>query len=131
MTLLPRVAAFDPKLPNAQLRSCHSWTGKRTVVRPRMRQTRSSCLARYGAFELENQSVAPDGPAVMSVGERYGVGANLIHPIPVLTTIDRVIHPGWPNRKRSGTGCLGHDRDAPAVSSRTMDALLPRPTAVV
>jgi len=64
-------------------------------------------LSAYGAFELENQSVPPDGPAVMSVGERYGVGANLIHPIPVLSAIDRVIHSGWPNRKRGGTGRVG------------------------
>src|SRR6266478_2143990 len=92
---------------------------------------RSLCLVRYGAFELENQSVPPDGPAVMSVGERYGVGANLIHPIPVLSAIDRVIHSGWPNRKRGGTGRVGHDCDAPAVSSRTVATFFPRPTAVV
>src|SRR5580692_9986887 len=89
---------------------------------------------RYSAFELENHSLPSHGPTVMRVGEGYRVYpvvAHFVHLIPVLSAIDRVVHSGWPNRERGGTGGVGHDRDTPAVSSGTVAALFPRPAAVV
>jgi len=96
-------ASDDHELPNAQLRSCHSGRGKRTVAWPRMRQQEVVMLSAYGAFELENQSVRP----MAQRDERRRtlcVGANLIHPDPS-SFRHRSSNPfRLPNRKRVGPG---------------------------
>src|ERR1700749_4753540 len=68
---------------------------------------------------------------MVGVGESDGIGTHAIHLIEVPSAINRVVHSRWPNRECSGTGSIGNERDAPAVSRGTAAAFLPRSAAVV
>src|SRR5690348_3451511 len=84
------------------------------------------------AVEFQNLSLLPSyGPAMVSVGERDCIGPHVVHLLPILSAVDRVVHSGWANREHGGTRSAGHDRDAPAVSSGTTAALFPSLAAVI
>src|SRR5258708_11177720 len=68
---------------------------------------------------------------MVRVGEADSVGVLLVHLLPVLSSINRVVGSGWSNREHSRTGRVRHNRDTPAVSRGTVAALFPSPAAVV
>src|SRR5258708_38298927 len=67
---------------------------------------------------------------MVRVGEADSVGVLLVHLLPVLSSINRVVGSGWSNREHSGTGRVRHNRDTPAVSRGTGAALFPSLAAV-
>src|SRR5215813_10560438 len=87
--------------------------------------------ARNRSFELQNESFLSNSPAGVRVGEANRVGVLLVHLLPVLSSINRVVGSGWSNREHRGTGRVRHNRDTPAVSRRTVSALFPSLAAVV
>src|SRR5271165_145805 len=87
--------------------------------------------ARNRSFELQDEPLLSKGPAAVHVGEADGVGVLLVHLLPVLSSINRVVGSGWSNRQHGGTRCVRHHSDTPAVSRGTMAALFPSLAAVV
>src|SRR5215831_6862489 len=83
------------------------------------------------SFELSDDAFLSNGPAAVRVGEADRVGVLLVHLLPVLSSIDRVVGSGWSNREHGGTGRVRHNRDTPAVSRGTVAALFPSLAAVV
>ena len=83
------------------------------------------------SFELQDEPFLSNGPAVVRVGEADRVGVLLVHLLPVLSSINRVVGSGWSNREHGGTRRVRHNRDTPAVSRGTVAALFPSLTAVV
>src|SRR5262244_559177 len=83
------------------------------------------------SFELQDEPFLSNSPAAVRVSEADRVGALLVHLLPVLSSINRVVGSGWSNREHGGTGRARHNRDTPAVSRRTVAALFPSLAAVV
>src|SRR5262249_38923026 len=81
--------------------------------------------------EFQNKAFRSNGPTVMHVGEGDRVGGLRVHLLPVLSSINRVVGSGRPNRERGGTGRVRHNRDTPPVSRRTVAALFPTLAAVI
>src|SRR5262250_906664 len=77
------------------------------------------------SFELQGEPFLSDGPAAVRVGEADRVGVLVVHPLPVLSSINRVVGSGWSNREHGGTGRVRHNGDTPAVSCGTPTALFP------
>jgi len=77
------------------------------------------------SFELQDETFLSNGPAAVRVGEADRVGVLLVHPLPVLSSINRVVGSGWSNREHGGTGRVRHNGDTPAVSCGTPTALFP------
>src|SRR5215467_10640632 len=87
--------------------------------------------AGHCSFELQDEPFLSNGPAAVRVGEADRVGVFLVQLLPVLSPINRVVRTGWPKREQSGTGCVRHNSDTPAVSGGTVAALFPSLAAVV
>src|SRR5260370_30933843 len=87
--------------------------------------------ARNRSFELQDEPFPSNGPAAVRVREADRVGVLLVHVLPVLSSINRVVGSGWSNREHGGTGRVRHNRDTPAVSRGTVAALFPSLAAVV
>src|SRR5215469_18185852 len=83
------------------------------------------------SLELQDAPFLSKGPAAVRVGEADRVGVLLVHLLPGLSSINRVVGSGWSNREHGGTGRVRYNRDTPAVSRRTVAALFPGLAAVV
>src|ERR1700757_2454992 len=83
------------------------------------------------SFELQDEPFLSNDPATVRVGEADRVGVLLVHLLPVLSSINRVVGSGWSNREHSGTGRVRHNRDTPAVFRGRVAPLFPSPAAVV
>src|SRR5215470_5695296 len=79
------------------------------------------------SVELQDEPFFSYGPAAVRVGEADRIGVLLVHLLPVLSSINRIVGSGWSNREHGGTGRVRHNRDTPAVSRGTVAALFPSP----